>query len=71
MSRATPRHLDYFAKLKPESLAKLQLLVRTKGIDTVARLLRTSVVTIETVSSPLGGARKNTIKRLEEALLTV
>lgn len=65
---ATPRHLDYFGKLTPESLAKLQLLLRTRGKDMTARLLHTSSVTLESVSSPMGGARRDTIERLEKTL---
>jgi hypothetical protein len=60
--------MNDFAKLKPESIEKLKTLVRLKSCSVVARLLRTSTVTIELVCSSMGGAKKNTIKRLEEAL---
>jgi len=66
--RATPRHLDYFGKLTPDALEKLRLLMRTRGLDMTARLLHTSSVTIESVSSPFGGARRDTIERLEKTL---
>lgn len=68
MGRSNARHMDHFAKLSPEALAKLQYLLRTRGQDMTARLLHTSMVTLENVSSSMGGARKDTIARLEKSL---
>lgn len=61
-------HLPAFARLTPESHAKLVRILRARGYDAASRLLHTSVVTLETLSSPLGGARRQTIERLEETL---
>ena len=71
MKSATVRHMDDFTKLRPEALAKLSLMIRTRGIGNIARLLHTSVVTLEGISSPLGGCRKRTIVRIEEALAKI
>jgi hypothetical protein len=60
--------LDGFSKLKPESMKKLHYLLRTKGIGAVARILHTSQVTIENVSSSLGGAKRSTVVRIEAML---
>jgi hypothetical protein len=62
------RHLDRFTKLTPESQQKLVRIMRANGLDRASKLLHTSVVTLETLSSPLGGARRETIERLEVTL---
>lgn len=64
----TALHLPSFTRLAPESHQKLLRIVRSRGFDAASKLLHTSVVTLETLSSPLGGARRQTIERLEETL---
>ena len=71
MPKGAIRHMDNFARLKPEYISKLRHLLSIKSMTAVAKMLRTSQVTIESISDPLGGARKETIDRIEEALKEV
>ena len=68
---SSPRHMDDYMKLSPESRAKLARLALERGRPTTSRLLHVSSVTLENILSPMGGAKRTTIERVEKALISI
>lgn len=63
-----PRHMDDHAKLSPEGREKLVRLAREKGRPTVCRMLHLAACTLDNLLTPLGGAKRKTILKVEDAL---
>ena len=67
MNTYAPRHVTGSARLSDASQAKLERLVRVRGVKPTATLLGSSDITIEALRD-CGTVRPETVARIEAAL---